>query len=58
MSSKYGHVEYNLELFDPHQFDYGTLEDDLPNTEVPTTMPTTYVIDQIQEKYREIVGRV
>ena len=47
-------MEYNPELFDPHKFDYGTIEDDLPNTEVPATMPTTYVISQIQEKNREI----
>ena len=40
-------MEYNPELFDPHQFDYGTPEDDLPNTEIPTAVPTTYVIAQI-----------
>ena len=47
-------MEYNLELSDPHQFEYGTPEDDLLNTESPTTMPTTYVIAQIQEKNEEI----
>ena len=54
MSSKYGHVEYNPELFDSHQFDYGTPEYDLANTEVPATMPTIYLISQIKEKKREI----
>ena len=48
MSPKIGHVEYNLELFYLHQFDYGTPVDDLPNTEIHTTVSTTYVISQIQ----------
>ena len=47
-------MEYNPELFDPHEFDYGTPEHDLPNTEIPATIPTTNVIAQIPEKNREI----
>ena len=52
---KIGHVEYNSDLFNLHQFDYGTPEDDLPNLEIPITMPTTSSSEKIiQEKNKEI----
>ena len=61
-ASKYGHVEYNPELFNPQQFDYGFPEDNSPAHElcgehIPVVSSTSVipsVISQRQKKNNKI----
>ena len=62
LASKYGHVEYDPELFNPQQFDYGSPDDNSPTqepcdehiSEVSSALAIPSIISQLQKKNKNI----